>query len=176
MSEPRESAESAEAAQMLQSIEQRRTQAHDGTGASRWVDVVFGVATFAVLAAPDFFGSGVTGWTTPAFSALAVVYVVMLKTRRGSAVLGQRARLRRSEISGRYALVSRVVLCVIAAVGIALALLQPDIGVHVPYWRTVLGVLLGGALILFGGRMQRALTSMATGERRTAGSAFDGRV
>ncbi|MEB8338157.1 hypothetical protein [Streptomyces endophyticus] len=168
--------EAARAAQALQSIEQRRAQAHDGTGAARWVDVVFGVLTFAVLAAPDFFGSGVTGWTTPAFSALAVLYVVLLNTRRGSAMLGQRARLRRSEISGRFALVSRLVLLVLAAAGIAFALLQPDFGVHVPYWRTALGVVLGGALILFGGRMQRALASSATREPHTTGSTLNGHI
>ncbi|WP_425839828.1 hypothetical protein [Streptomyces fractus] len=178
MPEPHEPTadEAANAARTLRSVERRRAQAHAGTGAARWVDVVFGVLTFAVLAAPDFFGSDVTGWTTPAFSALAVGYVVLLNTRRGSALLGQRARLRRSEISGRFALVARVVILAFAAIGIALALLQPDLGVHVPYWRTALGVLLGGALILFGGRMQRALASSATRERHTTGSTLNGHI
>ncbi|MFF3493298.1 hypothetical protein ACFYWS_18295 [Streptomyces sp. NPDC002795] len=178
MPEPHEptATESAEAAQALRSIQQRRTQAHDGTGSARWVDVLFGVLVFAMLAAPDFFGSGATRWLTPAVSALAVLYVVLLNTRRGSAVLGQRARLRRSEIYGRFALVSRVVILVCAAAAIVFALLQPDFGVHVPYWRTALGVVLGGALILFGGRMQRALASSATRERNTKGSALNGHI
>ncbi|MER5439870.1 hypothetical protein [Streptomyces sp. NPDC002790] len=181
MSEPHKSHEpapdeAAKAAQALHGIEQRRAQAHDGTGTARWVDMVFGVLTFAVLAAPDFFGSDVAGWTTPAFSALAIAYYVLLNTRRGSALLGQRARLRRSEISGRFALISRVVLLAALALGIAVALLQPDLGVHVPYWRTALGVVLGGALIFFGGRMQRALASTATRERHTAGSALNGHI
>ncbi|MGD6748951.1 hypothetical protein [Streptomyces sp. BH105] len=168
--------EAADAAQTLRSIEQRRSQSRDGTGTARWVDVVFGVLTFAVLAAPDFFGPAVTAWTTPVFSALAIGYVLLLNTRRGSAVLGQRARLRRSEINGRWALVSRLVILAFAAAGIAFALLQPDLGVHVPYWRTALGMLLGGALILFGGRMQRALAASATRERHTTGSALNGHI
>lgn len=178
MSEPHQPTadEAAQAARALRDIDARRTRARESTGSARWVDVVFGVLTFAVLAAPDFFGAEVSGWATPAFSALAVGYVVLLNTRRGSALLGQRARLRRSEVSGRYALVARLLILVCAAAGITFALLQPDLGVHVPYWRTALGVVLGGALILFGGRMQRALTSAATRERHTTGSALNGHI
>ncbi|MEU7164031.1 hypothetical protein AB0A70_05200 [Streptomyces morookaense] len=178
MPEPHEPTvhEAAAAAGALQDIERRRAQARDGTGTARWVDAVFGVALFVTLAAPDFFGSGAAGWTTPAFSALTIVYVVLLNTRRGSAVLGQRARLRRGEISGRFALVARVVLFVIAASGVAFALFHPHLGVHVPYWRTAVGAVLGGALILFGRRMQRALSSLATRERHAAGRALSGRV
>ncbi|MFD7291972.1 hypothetical protein ACFV9W_01685 [Streptomyces sp. NPDC059897] len=78
-------------------------------------------------------------------------------------------------VSGRFAL-ARVVVLVVTAAGIALALLHPHVGVHVPYWRTATCVVLGGALILFGRRMRRAPSSVATRKRHPAGSALSGRI
>ncbi|MGY1433687.1 hypothetical protein [Streptomyces reniochalinae] len=150
----------AEAARALEEAEHRKDQVFSSVRESRWVAVVFGTGLFVCLAAPDFFGSEATQWTSPLLAVLSVTYAVMLNTRRGSALLGRPTRLRRAEISPRFATVTRVVLLVLLAAGIAAAFLpRPDL--PLPYWRTVAGALLGGFLIVFGHRAEQALLSFA---------------
>lgn len=151
----------SEAARALQDIDRRRDQAHDATINAPWVNVVFGVATFALFAAPDFFGRGATGWTPAAYALLAVAYVALLNTRRGSALLGQAARLRKQEVSRRFALRARLALVAVVLAGFAVELLHPHWHLNVPYWRTMVGAAAGAALILFGKRWQKALVSLA---------------
>ncbi|WP_158713094.1 hypothetical protein [Streptomyces sp. NRRL S-1813] len=59
--------------------------------------------------------------------------------------------------------------------GFAIQLLQPHWHLDVPYWRTAVGAVGGGALALFGPRCQQALLPVAVrGGRRAGESALDG--
>ncbi|WP_406213856.1 hypothetical protein [Streptomyces decoyicus] len=164
-----------EAARALKDIDRRRNQAHSSAINSRWVYVLFAVVFFALFAAPDFLGQGAAGWTSVAFGILAVGYVALLNTRSGSALLGQPVRPRRQEISGRFRRYALFTLLAVLLAGFAIQLLQPHWHLDVPYWRTAVGALGGGALALFGPRCQQALLSVAVGGGRRAGeSALDG--
>lgn len=153
-----------EAARALRGVERRKDQAFASVGVSLWVRVVFAVAIFVVLAAPDFFGPEATTWTSWPLALIAVVYVIMLNSRRGSTVLGQPARLRREEISPRFAVTRRLVLLAILLIGIVIAFI-PHGQLDVPYLRTIVGAVLGLALITLGNRYQRAMNSLARRDR-----------
>ncbi|UNS95213.1 hypothetical protein MMF93_01120 [Streptomyces tubbatahanensis] len=154
----------AEAARALQEAEHRRDQVFASVQESRWVAVVCGTVLFVCLAAPDFFGSEATRWTSPLLAVLSVTYAVMLNTRRGSALLGRPTRLRRKEIAPRFATLARVILLLVMAAGLAAAFI-PHPGIPLPYWRTVAGVLLGGFVIVFGRRSEQALLAVARRDR-----------
>ncbi|MFD7918767.1 hypothetical protein ACFV3R_06040 [Streptomyces sp. NPDC059740] len=159
---PDDGLSASEAARALQDVDLRRGQARDAATDPLWVNLVFGLAIFVLCAAPDFFGEGVSDWVSPAFAVLAVGYVAMIRTRRGSALLGRPTRVRRQELSGRVTRWLLLALLVVVAAGVLLQFLRPGWGLHVPYGRTVLGLVLGSALIVFGRRWQRALLSLAT--------------
>lgn len=150
----------AEAARALREVGQRKDQTFGSVRDPLWVRVVFGVAIFLVLAAPDFAGPGAIEWTSWGFAAIAVGYAVMLNTRRGSAVLGRPARLRRDAFSPRFMLIRRLILMGILAVGVVMAFI-PHTYLNVPYLRTIAGAVLGLALIIFGPAYQRWLITLA---------------
>ncbi|GAA0899433.1 MULTISPECIES: hypothetical protein [Streptomyces violaceusniger group] len=150
---------SAEAARALRDIERRRDQARASEQQSRWVSVVFGVAIFAQMAAPDFFGDDVRSWIGLAIAALSLVYVMMLRNPRGGALLGRPTRVRRDEISPRFIRLAQLVIVAVAVIGFLGTRLLPH--EPFPYTRTVVGVVLGGTLILFGRPLQRTLNSLA---------------
>lgn len=160
---------STEATRALREVERRRGQARTSQQESRWVGVAFGVAIFAELAAPDFFGEKVRPWISLVVNALLVVYAVMLRTRRGSSLLGRPTRVRREELSPRFVLWARLALAAVLLVGYFGAFYLD--GELFPYAGTALGVLLGGLLIVFGRRLQQALNSLAV---RGNGGGLDG--
>ncbi|MGW8380579.1 hypothetical protein [Streptomyces sp. ODS28] len=149
----------AEAARALEDIERRRAQARTAQSESRWVGAVFALAIFAQLAAPDFFGEGVSSTVNVLFAVLVVAYVVMLRTRRGSALLGRPTRVRKNEVSPRFVLWARVTIVAVMVIGF-FGGRYLDGGLF-PYAGTVFGALIGGALLLFGPRLQQALNSAA---------------
>lgn len=153
-----------EAARALHDVERRRDQTFGSVGIALWVRVVFAVAIFLALAAPDFLGPRAAAWTGWPLAVIAVGYVAMLNSRRGSAVLGQPTRLRREEISPRFAMTGRLVLLAVLVIGIILAFL-PHGQLSVPYLRTIIGALAGIALIIFGNRSQKAMISLARRDR-----------
>lgn len=163
-----------EAARALRDVERRKDQTFESVGVSLWVRVVFGVVIFLTLAAPDFFGTQVTAWTSWPLALIAVGYVVMLNSRRGSVILGQPTRLRREEISPRFTVTGRLVLLAVLAIGIVIAFI-PHGQLSVPYLRTIIGAVLGLALIIFGDRSQRAMISHARRDHaaRNAGREAD---
>ncbi|MET9535727.1 hypothetical protein ABZY02_35110 [Streptomyces sp. NPDC006649] len=163
----------AEATRALQDVQRRRGEALGSARDSRWVAVLFGIAAFALLAAPDFFGQGVESAVNVAFAAVAVGYAVLLRSRRGSALLGRRTRVRQDAVSPRFALWSRVIILAVLALGIVAAFV-PHPGMSVPYARTIAGAVLGAVLILFGSRLQSALASLAAGAERGRSGALDG--
>lgn len=170
--DPRPSA--AEAARALRDMDRHRDQAHDSATHSRWVSILFGVVLGAGFAAPDFVGQEAAGWTSPAIAILTVGYVALLNTRSGSAMLGQPVRPRREDISAPFRRYALLTLLAVVLVGVALQLLQPDWHLDVPYWRTAVGVVGGGALAVFGPRWQRALLKVAVrGGSRTGSSTVD---
>lgn len=153
-----------EAADALRDVKRRKDQAFGSAGVSLWVRVVFAAAIFLMLAAPDFLGPKVTAWTSWPLALLAIIYAVMLNSRRGSAVLGQQTRLRREEISPSFVASRRLVLLAILVIGIVVAFI-PHGQLSVPYLRTTIGAVLGLALVLFGNRYQRAMVSLARRDR-----------
>ncbi|SEC01975.1 hypothetical protein [Streptomyces melanosporofaciens] len=149
----------AEAARALRDIERLRAQGRASEQESRWVSVVFGVTIFAELAAPDFFGDDVRPWISLAVTALILVYAMMLRTPRGGALLGRPTRVRRSEISPRFARLAQLTIVAVVLLGFVGALFLPD---HLfPYAGTVAGAVLGATLIIFGRSLQRGLNSLA---------------
>lgn len=155
----------AEATRALRDIEQRRGQARESTQESRWVRTVFGVLIFVELAASDFVGPHTRSWLSLTVAVLLVAYTVMLRTRRGNSLLGRPTRVRRSELSPRFVLVVRLVIIAAILVGHFAALsIRHEM---FPYASTVLGLLLGGLLIFFGGHLQRGMNSLAVRGRRT---------
>ncbi|WP_405804906.1 hypothetical protein [Streptomyces sp. NBC_01187] len=150
-----------EAARALRDVGQRRDQAvRESTQESRWVGVVFAIALFAQLAAPDFFGEKVRPWMSWSVFALLMVYMVLLRTRRGSDLLGRPARPRKSEISRRFAYFARLAIAVVMVLGFIAALYGGKL--LFPYAGTVLGAVLCGGLIAFGPTLQKGLNSLAT--------------
>lgn len=150
-----------EASRALRDVGQRREQAARGAmGEARWVSVVFGVVLFADLAAPDFFGDGVRPWLSWTVLVLVLAYLGLLRSRRGSDLLGRPARVRKSEISPGFARWSRLTILAVMVLGL-LAALYGD-GPTFPYEGTALGAVLGIALIAFGPALQRGLSSLAT--------------
>ncbi|MFD7505689.1 hypothetical protein [Streptomyces sp. NPDC059850] len=156
----------AEAARALQDVEQRRGQAQASERESRWVGVVFGVAIFAELAAPDFFGEGVRIGVSWVVTALVVAYAVMLRTPRGGALLGRATHVRKRELSSRFVVSAQVALAAVVLMGFIGAYFLDD-GLF-PYAGTVLGAVLGGTLILFGRSLQQALSSLAARDSGTS--------
>ncbi|MCA1222404.1 hypothetical protein [Streptomyces sp. 8L] len=163
----------AEASRALREVERRRGESLGSARDSRWVAILFGVAVFALLAAPDFFGQGVESVVNIVFTAVVVLYAVLLRSRRGSAVLGRRTRVRRDAVSPRFALWSRVVILTVMALGIVAAFL-PHSSLSFPYARTIAGAVLGAVLIFFGDRLQSALASLAAGAEHGRSGALDG--
>lgn len=157
--DPRPSAD--EAARALRDIDRHRGQARGAATHARWVDVVFGVVFFAAFAAPDFFGHTVVQWSSNGLTAFGLLYAVLLRTRRGTALLGQPVRPRKEELSKSFRVGARLTILAAVLAGFAVILLQPDWHLDVPYLRTAVGAVVGGGLALFGPRMQRALLSAA---------------
>ncbi|GAA2606443.1 hypothetical protein [Streptomyces axinellae] len=162
-----------EAARLLHDVDQRRDQgARESARESRWVSVVFAIALFAQLAAPDFFGEEVRPWLSWAVFVLLAVYMVMLRTRRGSDLLGRPARLRKSEISPQFAKFARLTILLVMVAGFFVALYGGNL--LFPYAGTVLGVVLCGGLIAFGPAWQKSLNSLATRDRQDSGGTLRG--
>ncbi|MEV2244590.1 hypothetical protein [Streptomyces sp. NPDC049970] len=150
-----------EAARTLRDVEQRRIQGAEGSGGSRWVYVVLGVAVFLLLAAPDWVGDDAQGWVSIGYAVLAVAYVVLLRTRRGSALLGHRTGLRKDELDGAFLRRRRLTLLAVVAIGLAVSVLGPRVSLDLPYWRSAAGALLGAAVIFLGPAWDRAVRTRA---------------
>ncbi|KIF74756.1 hypothetical protein QR77_13780 [Streptomyces sp. 150FB] len=150
----------AEAARALDSVGRREDQALDSVRDSRWVHVVFGIVIFAFLAAPDFLGADASTWTSLGFTVLVVGYAVMLRTRRGAAMLGRPAKVRPAAVPRKFARYARLVILAVAAVGlVGLFVPHPDLGFS--YWGTATGAVLGLLLIFFGRQLQNSLLHLA---------------
>lgn len=164
---------SGEAARALRDIDRRRSQARGSMRESRWVFVVFGVALFVELAAPDFFGKGARPGVTWAVFGLLAVYEVLRRTRRGSAVLGMPTRVHKSELSSSgFAFFVRLVMVVVLMIATVATLY---LGYQLsPYAGAVLGAVLGGAVIAFGPTWQKGMSSLAMRGRRGDAGVFDG--
>ncbi|MGW4397730.1 hypothetical protein ACWEHA_20785 [Amycolatopsis nivea] len=145
-----------EAARALRDVDHRKDQALGELQGAKWVDVVFALVVFLYLASADFLPSAAE-WKGLVLAVLVVGYVLMLRTRRGAALLGHRVRVDKSAIRPRFAFgvaLTFVVVCVAAAV--ALALLH----VRIPYANTILGAVLAIVLIGFGQHLRRGLAAL----------------
>ena len=163
-----------EAARALHDVDERKKQAIDSTRRPRWIDVVFGLAIFAMLASHDFLSEEAARYPVLIVDVLVVVYSLLLRTRRGAAILGQPTRVRRDGISRRFTACSIAVL--VAA--ILIATLPPLLGVRVligvPYWHTIVGAVLGLVLIFLGRALQNGMNALAYGGNRGKRGALDG--
>ncbi|MEU0839954.1 hypothetical protein ABZ370_10830 [Streptomyces sp. NPDC005962] len=153
------SASADEATRALRDIEQRRGQAQASAQESRWVSVVFGVALFAELAAPDFFAEGVRTGISWVVTALIVAYTVMLRTPRGGALLGRPTHVRKRELPSRFVVSAQLAIVAVVLLGfVGSRLLDGEL---FPYAGTVMGAVIGATLIIFGRGLQRTLNSLA---------------
>ncbi|MBY8856043.1 hypothetical protein K7711_06100 [Nocardia sp. CA2R105] len=164
----------SEAARALRDVTERTNQAVDSTQRARWVDIVLGVAIFVMLAAPDFLGKHAAAVSTLIIVVITVGYSWLGRTRRGAAVFGQPARVRRQAISRRFSIPAVTLLLGVMALGIALPLLGLHPLAGVPYWRTILGAVLGLTLIVFGRRLQNTLNALAHNGHRPESDTLDG--
>jgi len=158
MPDPANSAD--DAARALRDVEQRRDQVATAQQESRWVSAVFGVAIFAQISAPDFFGRQTSATVGLVVAALVVVYAVLHHTRRGSTLLGRGGRVRKEAYSPRVVLWLRITLLAMMLV-VYFAAPYVHISGLFPYARTAVGAVLGGTLLVFGRSLQRALDSLA---------------
>ncbi|GAA2352588.1 hypothetical protein SVIO_003780 [Streptomyces violaceusniger] len=156
---------------MLRNVNRRTEQARGSLRAAptpRWLDWLFGMAIFLYGASHGFFPNSAV-WGGWAFGALVVGYVVLLRTRRGSALLGQPVRIRRQAISSRFVLIARLTIAAVVAASVVMVVLD----IHVPYLSTNLGAVLAIALIGFGPRLRAGLAALA-GSGPRARSFFHG--
>ena len=145
-----------EAARALRDVDRRRDQALDELHGAKWVDVAFALVVFLYLASADFLPSAAE-WKGLVLAVLVVGYVLMLRSRRGAALLGHRVRVDKSAIRPRFAFgvaLVFVVVCVAAAVALALT------HVRIPYGNTILGAVLAIVLIAFGQHLRRGLATL----------------
>jgi steroid 5-alpha reductase family enzyme len=152
-----------EAADALRTVDRSRKQAvTTWQGGARWVDAVFGVALLLYSASVDFFPQGAP-WRALLMAALVITYVVLLRTRRGSAILGQSARLRRDDISPKFTLFAGLTLGVVMVGSLAAVLLLERTGTHldVPYLSTGLGAVMAVVLIAFGPQLRTGMNRLA---------------
>jgi hypothetical protein len=152
-----------EAAKALRTVDQRAEQAL-AHGASRWADVVAAVLMFLYCASVDFLPDA--SWPGFVFAALAIGYAVLIRTRRGAAILGQSARVHRRAISPRFALNARIIIAVLIAGSLATVVFLDGTDVHVPYLSTALGGVLAIILIAFGPQLRARMAVMAHAGQR----------
>ena len=161
-----------EAARALNDVEQRRKQAAGSTRGSLWVDAVSGVLIFVLSASADFFGRDASAWFSWALIAFGLAYIVLLRTRRGSALLGRPTRVRRDALSPLYRRVPT--LAFLGVIVIVVALTITGVVPQVPYATTILGAVFAIILIVFGRKIQDGMNSLATRGRRAQDGAADG--
>ncbi|MGW4511483.1 hypothetical protein ACWEO4_05670 [Streptomyces sp. NPDC004393] len=165
-----------EAAEALRNVDQRTEQARGSLrDAPRWMDWFFGVVIFLYCASHDFFPDS-TVWSNGAFGALVVVYGALVRTRRGSTLLGQSVRIHRQAVSSKFALTAQLTIAalVAASIGTVVFLGSTHTDTHLPYLSTILGAVLAVTLIGFGPRLRAGLAVLAGGGHR-AGGIPDGR-
>lgn len=163
-----------QAAEALRNVNQRSEQAVGSLrSAPRWLDVFFGVVIFLYCASADFLPGA--AWPGLVLAALVVAYVVLIRTRRGAALLGQSTRVRREAISPAFARVARLVIGVIFVGSLATTVILSltHTNAHVAYLSTILGAVLAVLLIAFGPQLRGGMVALAANGRR--GSIPDGR-
>lgn len=152
-----------EAAAALRTVGESRERAlTSGQGEARWVDVVAGVALFLYSASVDFLPQSAP-WRDIVLAVLVVGYVALLRTRRGSALAGQQARLSRQDVSPRFAVSVRLIagLVVAGSMVAVLVLGRTGTNVEVPYLSTALGAVMAIVLIAFGPRLRAGMNRLA---------------
>lgn len=161
-----------EAARALRDADRNSRRALGLMVAPRWVHVLFGVLICADLASQDVAGKDVSAAVGLLCPLLLIVYVVLSRTRRGSLLVGQ--SVPRRVISRPFALAGRTLILVVMAAGVAAALSGTRLRLHLPYWHTILGAVLGLTLAVFGPSLSRALLSSATAHLRNHPGVPDG--
>ncbi|MFD2420783.1 hypothetical protein [Amycolatopsis pigmentata] len=158
-----------EAAEALRTVSQGRERAlTSGQREARWLDVVAGVILFLYSASVDFFPQSAP-WRDIGLAVLVVGYVALLRTRRGSALLGQHARLSRRDVWPRFAVGVWLVggLLVAGSMVAVFVLGRTGTSIHVPYLSTALGAVMAIVLIAFGPQLRAGMNRLA---RRRSGT------
>lgn len=162
-----------EATDALRDVDRRTGQAVGSLRtAPRWLDVFFGIVFLLYGASSDFLPGSIT-WANWILVAIVVVYSLLLRSRRGAALLGQPARVRRAAMSSGFVVGARLVIGVILVGSIVAILIlgAHHANTHVPYLSTIFGVVAAIAMIGFGPQLRAGMAGLAT---RRAGSP-DGR-
>ena len=150
-----------EAARALRDVQRRRDQSLDSVRENWWVRILMGIVIFVLIAAPDFLGPDARSWTTLAAAVVVLGYSLMQRSRRGAAVLGRPARMRKDEMSTRYVTTARLVLLAVVVIGFVIAFLPPAHLPTIPYLHTIVGAVVAIALIIFGPAAERSMRSFA---------------
>lgn len=151
-----------EAARALQEVKQRKDQSLDSSVREKWwVRILMGAVVFVFIAAPDFLGRDARSWVSTGVAVVMVAYVLMIRSRRGSAVLGRPARARMDGLSNRYLVAVSLVLLAVVVIGVGLAFVPPGQLPTIPYLHTGIGAVAGIGCVVFGPSAERALRAFA---------------
>jgi predicted membrane channel-forming protein YqfA (hemolysin III family) len=164
-----------EATEALRNADRRTEQARGSLrGAPRRLDWLFGTVIFLYCTSYDFAPSS-TVWSSWAFGALVLGYVIMVRTRRGAALLGHSVRIHRQAVSSKFVLIARLTIAVaVAASMVSVVLLgSTHTSPPVPYLSTIVGAVLAIALIGFGPQLRAGLAALA-GKGHSSGGLRDG--
>lgn len=150
-----------EAARALREVDRRRAQARRSVHGPGWLEVFFALVIFTFLSSTDFFPAARV-WGPPILAVLVVGYVVLLRTRRGSAWLGQSARLHPQAIPARRRWIALTVVIAAWVLSLVFVFAQVHVGAPVHYFGTIVGAVLAVALIVIGwDRRRRARTGLS---------------
>jgi hypothetical protein len=139
-----------EAAAALRAVQESQDQLvrNAATARGRWPWIAGGVFVFAYCTATDLFPTA-SPWLSWVLVVVMVGMVVMLRSRVGSAWLGQPVRVSRRAVSLRRR-VLRMVVVLGAAVAVSITILL----LHVPHGQILYGTLAALYIIFFGPRFQ----------------------
>lgn len=166
-----------EAARSLRDVDRRTGQALESTVDSRWAYVVCGLGVFATAASYDIDAlRDHSAWITSAWVLPLAAYSMLRRSRRGSRFVGQPAYVHKDALSPVARRVGMLSILAVALVPGVTLLTGTHLAVHLPaYVATVVGALVGAALIGFGPAIQRRWVSLfqrtpVSGLPRTDGS------
>ncbi|MFG2196726.1 hypothetical protein [Streptomyces sp. NPDC048639] len=130
-----------QAAQALQGIRQRQGEALAGRQEARWVQIMFAVLAVAWFASYDVFQDpGPIPYLV--FAGVMWTYLLASRTRKGAALLGHRSTGLRNLPGAYIAIVLGIFTVVMVAGGYIGSRSTGFLHDHVPYWHSLLGLVL----------------------------------
>ncbi|MEU6083819.1 hypothetical protein [Streptomyces sp. NPDC047108] len=158
-----------DASRALSAVERGRDQAREALREPRWLSVFWAVLAFLFLASFDVLDEDHRIWSYAALNAVLFLHLGLLHSRRGSALIGRTsAGMPLRDVPPAYLLVLTAVLIGVGAAGVAAVALIPFRLDDVPYWHTLLGLVLAILMMLFARKIQDLQLRLLRHTRRTS--------